>query len=371
MANFLNLQEIDQEQSLNLCRFFIKARQNIFLFGRRGVGKTEIAQQAALDSGLKINYINLSVIERPDLAGYPNLHDQGDIVTYKSPFFLPLLKDGEKPNCILLFDEIDKVTQEVTAPLLEILKSKTINGRALNATSCILTGNLANEGSYSNDVSKALLDRGAKYTLSFSFEKWVEWARKNEVHDLVIGFLIQEPDLACGDIETTDFASPSPRGWTYASDALKKARELKIVDIDSVISIISGYVGYAAGVKFQVWYEYYRKFEPFILSLIENGESSMKIKDLDPTEIIIFCTTACYFTKQKIIDSKNKNKLQYLDNLVKFFNQYDIPEEVQLISMSNAFPIEIITKHKMYQSQIFFDKIKSLQESVTFKKNKR
>ncbi len=371
MANSLNLQEIDQEQSLNLCRFFIKARQNVFLFGRRGVGKTEIAQQAGLDSGLRVNYINLSVVERPDIAGYPNIHDPGDVVTYKSPYFLPLLKEGEKPNCILLFDEIDKVSPEVTAPLLEILKSKTINGRPVNATSCILTGNLSNEGAYSNDVSSALLDRGAKYTLTFSFDKWIEWARKNEVHDLILSFLIREPDLACGDIETTDFASPSPRGWTYASDALKKARELKIVDIDSVVSIISGYVGYSAGVRFQVWYEYYRRFEPFIHSLIENGECSLKIQDLDPTETLIFCTTACYFTKQKIIESKTKSKLQYLDNLIKFFMQYDIAEEVQLISMSNAFPIEIITKHKLYQSQVFFDKIKSLQDSVTFKKNKR
>lgn len=371
MSNSLNLQEIDQEQSLNLCRFFIKAKQNIFLFGRRGVGKTQIAQQAALDCSLKINYINLSVIERPDLAGYPNLHETGDIVTYKSPYFLPTLKSGEKTDRIILFDEVDKASPEVTAPLLEILQKKTINGKPINASSCILTGNLASEGAYSNDISTALLDRGAKYILSFSFDKWVEWAKKNNIHDLILGFLIREPELACGEVENINYASPSPRGWTYASEALNKARELKIVDIDSVVNIISGYVGYEAGLKFKVWYEYYRKFEPFILSLIENGECSVDIANLDPTEIIIFCTTACYFTKQKILDSKNKLKFQYIDNLVRFFDQYHIPEEVQLISMSNAFPIEIITKHKLYQSKLFFEKIKSLQDSVIIKNNKK
>src|SRR5271166_1687357 len=39
MSNALNLQEIDQEQALNLSKFFIKSQQNLFLFGRRGIGK--------------------------------------------------------------------------------------------------------------------------------------------------------------------------------------------------------------------------------------------------------------------------------------------------------------------------------------------
>ena len=45
--NALNLPEIDQVQALNLTKFFIQSNQNIFLFGRRGVGKTHIAIQAA------------------------------------------------------------------------------------------------------------------------------------------------------------------------------------------------------------------------------------------------------------------------------------------------------------------------------------
>ena len=54
MGNALNLQEIDQEQASNLVKFFIKAQQNIFLFGRRGVGKSQIAIQAAKECKLKV-----------------------------------------------------------------------------------------------------------------------------------------------------------------------------------------------------------------------------------------------------------------------------------------------------------------------------
>src|SRR5574338_808417 len=146
MSNALNLPEIDQEQALHLSKFFIRSHQNLFLFGRRGVGKTHIALQAAEECNFKVNYINLSVIERPDLAGYPNIHEPGEVITFKSPAFLPKLLDANKPDSIILFDEVDKAPPEVTAPLLEILQFRAVNGIPLNIASCILTGNLINEG---------------------------------------------------------------------------------------------------------------------------------------------------------------------------------------------------------------------------------
>src|ERR1035441_3378046 len=100
MTNALNLPEIDQEQALHLSKFFIRSHQNLFLFGRRGVGKTHIAMQAAEACKYKLNYINLSVIERPDLAGYPDMQSEGDVITFKSPSFLPALEDGVKPDRI-------------------------------------------------------------------------------------------------------------------------------------------------------------------------------------------------------------------------------------------------------------------------------
>src|SRR5580698_5146168 len=269
MPNALNLTEIDQEQALNLTKFFIRSGHNCFLFGQRGVGKTEIAIQAAKECRLKINYINLSVIERPDLAGYPDMSSPGDVINFKSPHFLPKLIGDAKPDSIILFDEVDKVQPEVTAPLLEILLFKKINGVPINAISCILTGNLPNEGAFSNQLSSALLDRGAKYILSFNFERWVDWAKANNVHDLIIGFLRSDPQFACASIEDTAYASHSPRSWTWASQALVKSKELKIPDIESVTQIISGYVGSEAGLRFKLWYEFYRKFEPFVHSLIE------------------------------------------------------------------------------------------------------
>ncbi len=368
MVNALNLQEIDQEQSLNLCRFFIKGGQNILLLGRRGVGKTQIAMQSALECGYKINYINLSVVERPDLAGYPNLHAEGDVVTFKSPYFLPKLKPGEKPNNIILFDELDKASPDVTAPLLEILQFKRLNGQPINVAGCILTGNLLSEGSYSKEISSALLDRVSKYVLSFNFDKWLDWAKLNGVHDLIVSFLNSNPELACGDIETTYYASPSPRGWTLASEALIKAKEYNVVDIESITSIVSGFVGYEAGLRFKIWYEYFRKFEPFILSLLEHGACALDYSTLSPTEKLVFCVTLCHLSKQKLVENKGKNKFQSVEILCNFFDKNDVDLEVQILAIRNSFPGEMVTKHKLYSNKTFFDKFKKITENVIIKK---
>lgn len=368
MTNALNLQEIDQEQALNLTKFFIQSQQNVFLFGRRGVGKTEIAIQAAKECGLKINYVNLSVIERPDLAGYPDMSTPGDVINFKSPHYLPKLGLNAKPDSVILFDEVDKAQSEVTAPLLEILLFKRINGVPINAVACILTGNLANENAYSNELSSALLDRGAKYILTFNFEKWVDWAKANGVHDLILGFLRSDPEFACGKIADSVYASPSPRGWTWASQALIKAKELKMSDIDSVTQIISGYVGSEAGLRFRIWYEYYRKFEVFVHSLIERGEMSLNFDDLMPTEKVVFVVSACYYAKQKVFAEKSKNRFVYLEHLCNFFNQYEVEAEVQVMGLHNSFDFDMIRNHKLYTCKPFFDHFTKLSENVTFKK---
>lgn len=369
MTNALNLPEIDQEQALNLSKFFIKSQKNLFLFGRRGGGKTEIVLQAAQECNVKVHYINLSVIERPDLSGYPDINAPGDIITFKSPYFLPSFGDGACSDSIILFDEVDKAPCEVTAPLLEILQFKKVNGKKINVLSCILTGNLINEGANSNIVSSALLDRGAKYILSFNFEKWVDWAKAHNVHDLILGFLRSNPEFACGKIEDITYANPSPRGWTLASDALIQAKELKIIDIESVTQIISGFVGSEAGIRFKIWYEHYRKFEPFVFSLIENGELNLNYHDLTPTEKVVFVVTACYFAKQKVFqETKTKKRFYALENLCSFLINNQVDPEVQVIGLYNSFDFDMIAQHKLYECQPFFELFSKLNQKITFKK---
>jgi hypothetical protein len=370
MSNGLNLQEINQEQALDLMKFFIRSNQNICLLGRRGVGKSILTFQAAEQCGYNVIYLNLSVLERTDLVGFPVLFDEGDTVKFKSPQFLPELKSG-KPNNIILFDEVDKASPDVTAPLLEILQFRKINGKPINVASCVLTGNLMNEGSYSNAISSAILDRCSKYILSFDFDKWIDWAKNNDIHDLVIGFLKSNPNLACGDICDDLYASPSPRGWEQVSDALKQARELKLVDSEAITNIVSGFVGTSVGIRFKAWYEHYRKFEPHIISFLERGEMIFNFDDLVPTEKVAFVITACHLAKLSILDngkSKQSKRFIQLENLCKLFYAYNIDPELITIGLQTSFNFNFITKNKLYACKPFFKLYSEMNEIILSKK---
>lgn len=353
MTNSFNLREINQEEAINLCQFYIRSGQNMLMLGRRGIAKTAIAMQSIKECGFKINYINLSVLDRSDLAGFPSLFETGDIVNYKSPYYLPTLKDNQKSDCVLLFDEVDKAQQEVMQPLLEILQFRKINGKPLNAFSCILTGNLINENANSNLIPSTILDRTSKYILSFDFQKWLDWAKLNNIHDLILGFLSSNPNLACGEIEDTNMASPSPRGWSLASEALIQAHKNKITDVNTITSIVAGFVGENAAIQFQQWYSYSRNLEKHILVLIETGFCNIDYHKLDPTEQLVFAIMACYIAKNKVLEKTGKKRLKYLDYLCKFFIDTNVAPEVQLISMINAFSPEMIVKEKLYECKSF------------------
>jgi hypothetical protein len=367
MGNSLNLTELDQEQALNLAKFYVRSNKNVFFFGRRGTGKTEIAIQAIQECGYKVNALNLTVLDRTDLLGLPSIFDNGEVVQYKAPAFLPTLAVGAKPDTVLLLDEIDKCHQDLTSPLLEILKYRQLNGRPLNIVSCILTGNLPNEHVFSNQLSSAILDRGAKYVLTFDLTKWLEWARAHRIHDLIIGFLSKHADLACGKIEDTCYASPSPRSWTLASEAIFQAKEWKMVDIESITQILAGFVGLQASVKFKVWYEAYRRFDPFVVSLIESGKMTLNFQSLEITERIVFAIAACQHAKLKTLETKPKTKFPYLENLCRFFQEQSVDPEVKTLALSNAFTFEMITEHGWYKSKMFFDLFSKMTENFGIK----
>src|ERR1700729_3159145 len=132
-SNF-NLLVINQEQLVKHISTTIEAENNIFIVGRRGLGKTQISKQVIKDMNLNEVYVNLSIMEKTDFGGYPKLLGQDQLkdknkehfVEYMLPKFFEPLIYGEKKS-VLLLDEADKVNFELLAPCLEIVQDHRIN----------------------------------------------------------------------------------------------------------------------------------------------------------------------------------------------------------------------------------------------------
>lgn len=274
--------EIDQATYMSALKFNIRTGGNMLVLGMAGTGKTEMALQATTEEGFEPIYLNLSVLEAPDLVGLPII-TADKRVDYATPKFLPR-EDAEEAKAltatdhkvkkyVLVVDEIDKTKPELQNPLLELFQFHSINGNKLSIQAVIATGNLPEEGAFSQPISHALTNRCKVYRITHSFESWREWAQNSMVNPLVIGFLSKNQEyLSMPSVEgdPTAYCRPSPRSWTMSARDLDETNS-KDHSVDFQTLLVAGRVGSAAAVKFRVWLEHYRHIEPIIDKLCKDG----------------------------------------------------------------------------------------------------
>jgi hypothetical protein len=273
-----NVHEIDQATYAQVLDFNIKTRNNLLVLGMAGTGKTEMAQQACARNSFTGIYLNLSVLEAPDLIGLPIITDDKR-VDYATPKFLPRADTSQdestRKRYVLIVDELDKAKPELQNPLLELFQFHSINGTPLDIQAIVATGNLPEEGAFSQPISMALTNRCKVYKLTHSFESWREWAQDNNVNPLVIGFLSKHQEYLCmppTEGDPTAYCRPSPRSWAQAASELNQT-DPKVHSVDFQSMLVAGRVGTAAAVKFRTWLDYYRHVEPMVDELWEKGKA--------------------------------------------------------------------------------------------------
>lgn len=289
------IQELNQEELMQMLRYQIRRGGNLLTFGPAGIGKTEMAMQACAHEGFDYRYVNLSVLEAPDLLGLPEIVTEevdGRVVKrsdYALPKMLPPRGSLPKP-VVLLVDELDKAKPELQNPMLELFQFKSINGNKLDVAACVATGNLPDENAHSQPVSHALTNRCATYRVTHAYDPWRDWAVEHGVNGLVVAFLERSSELLLqpppqGD--ETAYCHPSPRAWSLAAQDLDGSPDS---DVLFQTHLVAGRVGQPAAVKFLVWLEHYRHVEPAIKRLVEDG----KAPDMNnmPGDRVFVCATS-------------------------------------------------------------------------------
>jgi len=268
---------------------------NIAIFGRRGTGKTEISKQEIKNSKCHEVYLNLSVLERVDMGGYPNImaaQQKKKFVDFLLPQFYEEMIDGKTP-VVALLDEVDKADPSLWAPLLEFTQFHSINGRPLeNLKAVIMTGNLISEGGAR--PSLPLLDRAEKFLVEADATSWLQWAGKQGgIHPSITSYINDNsPDLF-GAVDPDDrYADPSPRGWARASEILNKGEKLHW-GTEILNKKVSGCVGKAAGIKYRCYYEHYQQLLPMVDDIFKGQDVMSRYKTLEPTKKIVACMITC------------------------------------------------------------------------------
>ena len=268
---------------------------NIAIFGRRGTGKTEISKYEIKKADAHEVYLNLSVLERVDMGGYPNImaaQQKKKFVDFLLPQFYEKMLDGNQP-VVALLDEVDKAEPSLWAPLLEFTQFHSINGRKLeNLKAVIMTGNLISEGGAR--PSLPLLDRSEKYLVEADATSWLNWAGKQGgIHPSITSYIHDNSLDLFGSVDPGDcYADPSPRGWARASDILHRGEKLHW-STELLNKKVSGCIGKSAGIKYRCYYEHYQQLLPMVEDIFKGIDVLNRYKTLEPTKQLVACMITC------------------------------------------------------------------------------
>lgn len=373
MAMLTGIQEIDQEVLMQLLRRNIRTGGSFMTFGPAGIGKTEMAMQACKAEDYDFIYLNLSVLEAPDLNGLPMIDERAEVPVsrYAPPAQFPLAGSGQKKK-VLLVDEADKAKPELQNPMLELVQFRSVNGTKLDIHSVLMTGNLPDENSFSQPMSHALMNRCSVYRVTHAFDPWQEWAVGAQINPLVVGFLANNSEMLLQpppDGDDTAYCHPSPRSWTLAAKDLDAGDGNDGVDLQTVL--VAGRVGQPAAVKFRVWLDHYRHVAPMIKALVEKGEKpNVEKESLD--RIIVCAISGVEAIMRECRKAEGSGKAREKDDLKKIHHVTgnvmswlkDLPGEICIAAVKSTLSMKVIQDNQLTKVKPFMDTYLKIRKAM-------
>jgi hypothetical protein len=216
------------------------------LHGRPGIGKTEIVQQLAAETGSRLFDLRLTTIEPQDLRGLPFYdHDARRTIWYP-PEDLP----QEEAPAILFLDELTAAAPTLQPTIYGLLQERRVGGYRLPASAFVVAaGNAVEDGAIAYEMGTALSDRLIHLNLRAEAQDWLtRYAVPNGIDPAVTAFIRTRPDL----LDTTEDAlrdgaaiACTPRSWARVSAILGAVTDRTVRD-----RLIAGTVGEGPAAEF-------------------------------------------------------------------------------------------------------------------------
>ena len=188
----------------------------ICIWGRHGIGKTEIVAEIAQRNGYEFAYIAPAQFEEMgDLVGMPII--ENGVTSFKAPAWVPT---SEKPG-ILLIDDVNRADDRILRGIMQLLQNyELVSWKLPTQWQIVLTAN-PDGGDYSvTPMDDAMLTRMMHITLSFDVKEWAKWAEANDIDERGIHFVLTYPESINGERTT-------PRTLVHFFESIKSIKDLK------------------------------------------------------------------------------------------------------------------------------------------------
>lgn len=243
--------------------------------GSPGCGKSTIIRNICIERGIEFIDVRLAQMEPCDIKGLPVPNKEEKTMDWFVNGTWPRNPNGKG---IIFLDEITSADRSIQVAAYELVLDRRL-GKLYQVPPgylIVAAGNLTTDKAVAMTMSSALANRFMHVELNDDAEDWLNWARVNNIHPSVIGFITFKPNMLFNmESENLETGWPSPRSWERVSQI---CHLYKMSDNNLLRKMIYGLVGNGAGVEFIEFYKLNAEFEN-ILNIMLNPNAEIKIPE--------------------------------------------------------------------------------------------
>jgi DNA replicative helicase MCM subunit Mcm2 (Cdc46/Mcm family) len=273
-------------QATDLLVSAIKARLNVLLVGKPGIGKTEIEALAARMAKAQNFVMHPSVGDPIDAKGAPWIFQQGDTVKAQFVPFddLQRVYDAIEQGipCALFLDDLGQATTATQASYMSLMDK--LRGKC----SVIAATNYRTDRAGVSGLLEPVKSRfHTIIEIETDVKAWSAWASENELDPILIAFINDVPDALHEFTASADMVNqPCPRTWYAAHKLLQLGLPKALLQ-----QAINGAVGAGRGSEFFAYRETYLSLVSVDQILLDPVNAAMPSK---PSELYIVALGLAY-----------------------------------------------------------------------------
>ena len=252
---------MDVQMAKEIIKAAAIADDTVIMEGAHGIGKSNIVKQFAKEEGYHIEELFLSHQEVGDLIGIPHAieRDGLTLTTWSMPIWLQRMHKAAEQgkHSVLFLDELNRAPIDVRQSALQLVLERQIHEHFLptvNGVRTLVVAAINPASDYQVDeLDPALLDRFLHITVEADAKAFLNWARANNVNQIVRDFIGEYPDRlhwtpADGGIGAT------PRSWAKLGDFLNNVEK---IPEEILFQVMKGKVGTELASQFYSFFKNY------------------------------------------------------------------------------------------------------------------
>ena len=243
----------------------------ILLNGPPGIGKTQIMEQIATESGVGLVAYTITHHTRQSAVGLPMITQETyegetySVTEYTMSEIIAsvyrCMREQGKKEGILFIDEINCVSETLTPAMLQFLQCKTFGNRAVpQGWIIVAAGNPPEYNKSVRDFDMVTLDRVRSIDVEADLDIWMNYAADRHIHGVILSYLqLRRKNFYRIETDVDGLRFVTARGWEDLGVLMQMYEEL---DIPVTEDIVREYLRLPEVAEdFFSYYELYRKYE--------------------------------------------------------------------------------------------------------------